>query len=311
MVTKFLKEATLLSLPILAGTALYSFSHRDTFPAPRITDNISINEKLRFYKNTGPEPLDVLAVGSSMTLNNLSSTAVMEHFGNVRYMNFGAWGLGLGNTRQLVLALQKRSGCNTVIICTNLMEFSTEIPTLPMDSSAIMRYLWQDNALVPYLREHEATYYLRNMETNVIRLNDPTNYEYLKFDEHGGATLDVPPGLRAQDRWIKPPPPLDAMVDSTYAQVAGIGKELAAQKVHLIWVHSPFRQGALTPEVRERVRVHLDRLRQILVPIGHVVLDAENQTWPDDLYSDYSHFNSAGAYRFTTECLSQLSADLP
>ena len=311
MVTKFLKEATLLSLPILAGLAVYSFSYRDTFPAPRITDNISINEKLRFYKSTGPEPLDVIAVGSSMTLNNLSSRAVMEHFGNVRYMNFGAWGLGLGNTRQLVMALQKRSGSKTVIICANLMEFSTEIPTLPMDSAVIMRYLWQDNAVVPYLREHEATYYLRNMETNVIRLNDPTNYEYLKFDEHGGATLDVPPDLRAQDRWIKPPPPPEAMVDSTYMQVAAIGKELAARNVRLIWMHAPFRQGAVTAEVRERVRVHIDRLRQLLVPMGHVVLDSENQAWPDELYSDYSHFNSTGAYRFTTGCLSQLPQDTP
>ncbi len=311
MVDRFLKEVTLLCLPILAGVALYALHYQSVFPAPRVSDNLSLNEKLKFYKATGPMPLDVIAVGSSMTLNNVSSRAMMEHFGPVRYMNFGTWGQGLGNTRDMVLALQARSGARTVVICTNLMEFSQELPFLPLDTGLVTRYLWQDPEPVAYLRTHETTYYLRNMEANMIRMHDAANYEYLGFDAQGGASLEVPPELRSQPRWVKQPPPPETMVDSLYRVAGELGRRLADRQVRLIWLHSPFRKGVMNDTLRSRMEQHTARLRNLLQPMGHVVLDANDHTWPDSLFSDYSHLNGTGAYRFTNECLSQLAAYHP
>lgn len=308
MVNRFLKEVMLLCLPILAGVALYAFQYRSTFPAPRISDNLSLNEKLKFYKATGPVPLDVIAVGSSMTLNNVSSRAVMEHFGLAGYMNFGTWGQGLANTRDLVLALQARTGAHTVLICTNLMEFSKELPSLPLDTGLVVRYLWKDGEPWAYVRTHQAVYYLRNMETNVIRRNDAANYEYLGFDANGGATLEVPPERRARSRWDKLPPAPEDMVDSTYRIAEDIGRQLAARHVRLIWLQAPFREGVMNDDLRNRVRQHTERLGDLLQPMGHAVLHGDGLPWPDSLYSDYSHLNGTGAYRFTTECLSQIGA---
>ena len=93
MVTRFLLRCTLLGIPALGLIALYCLPQARFFPSPRITDNIAVNEKLAFAKAHFPDGADVLAIGSSMTLNNLSSGAVMEHFGNVRYLNAGAWGI--------------------------------------------------------------------------------------------------------------------------------------------------------------------------------------------------------------------------
>ncbi len=306
MVGRFLREVFLYSLPIAAGIMLYAFSYRTTFPAPRISDNISLNEKMRFYKRTGPEHLDLFAVGSSMTLNNLNSAEVIAHFGAVRYMNFGAWGFSLRNTRDMILALQARNQASTVLVCANLMEFSTEIPDLPLDTAKLMRYLWHDPEAFAYLREPKPSYYLTNMVSNRIRMNDPNNYEYLRFDANGGCTLDVADDKRPDDRWNKPAPPPEAMIDSAYNDVAGIGKALAARHVRLIWLHSPFREGVSTTAVHQRVLAHIARLRGILEPMGHTVLDAEAETWPDSLYSDHSHFRSIGARLFTRECLGQL-----
>jgi hypothetical protein len=311
MVNRFLKEVLLLTLPILAGVALYAFKYRSTFPAPRVSDNISLNEKLSFYKRTGPIPLDVIAVGSSMTLNNVSSRAVMQHFGAVRYMNFGTWGQGLATSRDMALALQARTGARTVLICSNLMEFSTELPPLNVDTAMVVRYLWNDPELVAYLRTHQAVYYLRNMEANVIRQQDAANYEYLRFDAHGGATLEVPPELRAQARWEKRPPGPEAMVDSIYRVAEELGSQLAARHVRLIWLHSPFRAGVMTDEVRERVSRHVIRLRDLLEPMGHEVVDANDHPWPDELFSDYSHLSGPGSHRFTSICLSRTGTDHP
>ncbi len=311
MVNRFLKEVILLCLPILAGVALYVFHYRDTFPAPRVSDNLSLNEKLRFYKATGPMPLDVIAVGSSMTLNNLNSRAVLEHFGPVRYVNFGTWGQGLANTRDMVLALQARTGARTVLVCTNLMEFSSELPSLPLDTGQVTRYVWKDAEVVAYVRTHQVAYYLRNMEANVIRRRDAANYEFLGFDAHGGATLDVPPEQRAPARWDKQPPGPHDMVDSLYGVAEDLGRELAARQVRLIWLHSPFRHGIMNDALRSRVRQHTERLRAALVPLGHAVVDADDQPWPDEEYSDYSHLNGPGAYRFTAACLSDLPTPGP
>ena len=128
---------------------------------------------------------------------------------------------------------------------------------------------------------------------------------------HGGATLEVPPELRAQARWDKYPPAPEAMVDSMYRIAEELGRRLAARQVRLVWLHSPFREGVMTDAVRSRVQQHTTRLRSLLQPMGHVVLDANDHPWPDTLYSDYSHLNGTGAYRFTTDCLSRLTPDAP
>lgn len=306
MVRTFLKQTVLLGLPVLAGIVLYAYGYRDTFPAPRITSNISLNEKLRLFKRTGPERLSVYAAGSSMTLNNLSTRAVQEHFGQVPYVNFGSWGFGLDNTRSLIALLQARQPAPAVIVCANLMEFSTELRGLPLDSAAVARYLWEESEPVAYLRRPQASYYLRQMESNRIRATDPGNYEYLRFDAGGGSTLDVPPERRAKARWQHPPPPADAMVDSAYATVADLGRRLQAQGTQLIWVHTPFREGLMDDALRTRVHAHVDRLRAILTPLGHVVVDGNDRPWPDELFSDYSHFNADGALLFTRHVLAKL-----
>ena len=58
---------------------------------------------------------------------------------------------------------------------------------------------------------------------------------------------------------------------------------------------------------RERVRAHVQRLRDILEPMGHQVLDTSDRDQPDSLYSDYSHFNTSGAYAFSTYALGKLT----
>lgn len=306
MTGPFLRRISLLGLPIVLATALYMYAYRDTFPAPRVTTNIALNEKLALFKRSGAVPPDIVAAGSSMALNNLDTRAVQEHFPGASYLNFGAWGLGLDDTRALIGMLQARHHARTVLICTNLMEFSTEMPGLAIDTAEMARYVWREREWTAYVRHPMPSYYLRQMESNRIRASDPGNYEYLHFDAGGGSTLDVPPERLDPRRWKKSPPPPERMLEEPYRIAADIGRRLRDQGTRLVWVHAPFREGLMDDALRERVRLHIERLRAILGPQGHVVVDGNDRTWPDSLFSDYSHLNARGAHAFTRYALARL-----
>ena len=73
MAIRFIIRHLLYALPALLAIALYAWAYRDSFPAPRLTNNIAVNEQLDRLARLGTARVEVLAIGSSMTLNNLAS----------------------------------------------------------------------------------------------------------------------------------------------------------------------------------------------------------------------------------------------
>ena len=80
MVRRFLLHCLLLSLPVMAMLAGYCGFNARYFPAPHITNNLSINEKAMLLNRRSTPEVNILALGSSMTQINLSSKAVIERF---------------------------------------------------------------------------------------------------------------------------------------------------------------------------------------------------------------------------------------
>ena len=132
MFQRFLVRCLLLSLPIATGLGAFILWNRDYIPAPRLTANVAINEQIHRIAGMPEAKADVLALGSSMTLNNLASAPVTEHFGTTRYVNAGAWGFSAGELVHVAPVLVEHLKPHTMIVVTNLMDFLA-LPTLTDD----------------------------------------------------------------------------------------------------------------------------------------------------------------------------------
>lgn len=305
MVKRFILRCLLLGLPALGLVALYCLPQKRYFPSPRVTDNLAVNEKIAFAMNHFPDGVDVLAIGSSMTLNNLNSVAVMEHFGNVRYLNAGAWGIGASELEVIGPALSKRFTPKTVIVSTNLMDFSDQPDILKGDSAPIARF-FQEPELIGYLRHWDAPYYLREMETNRIRFNDAGNYEYLGYDDHGGATLHIPKERISPQRFDKLPPTAAELSPERYAAFARFAADLHQRGIRLVVCESAYRNGIRNAENDALQQAHVEKLRAMVEPLGGLVVDANQRRWEDSLYVDSSHFGAEGSEEYTAYCLAQI-----
>jgi hypothetical protein len=75
-----------------------------------------------------------------------------------------------------------------------------------------------------------------------------------------------------------------------------------------VFIQSPYRAGVRSAAVDSLVEQHLQRVRSILGPEGHVVLDATDRYWSDSLFVDYSHLSERGAQLVTAHALAKLAA---
>lgn len=307
MIARFLIRCALLGLPAVGIVSGYIATKARYFPAPRITNNLALNEKLAFTKEDFSGGADVIAIGSSMALNNLSSSEVMGHFGNVRYVNTGAWGMGALEWAMLGPTMADRLKPNTVIVASNLMDFRKADPGLAGDSLGIAKYLDATCELWSYLRHWDAPYYLRQMESNRIRFTDPANYEYLAVDAHGGATLVVPKDRIIMERFNALPPEEAELDEERYAAFNRFARDLEERGIRLVLMQCAYRSGVRTTVGDALQEKHVARLRALLEPMGHLVVDANTRKWPDDLYVDSSHLGQEGAEAMTKYCLDQLS----
>jgi hypothetical protein len=303
---RFLFHAALFGTLVLLGIGGYFRYNRHFLPAPRITSNEVLNMKLSHLRHRGDTPANVLAIGSSMTMNNLSSEEVMAHFGDTSFVNMGAWGVDMVQTEGLAEVLVPLLEPHTVLVVSNLNDLVKNGKRFQVDTSRVVRYLRTWGTTESYLRNLKPAYYLREMERNRIRMHDRSNYEFMGVDEHGGAGLIIPRDRIDPQRWARRPPSGKWLDDEQYKALERLCAYLDKHGVRLIFLQSPYRQGVLNKEVERTIETHLDRVSNILAPYDHILVTATDRSWPDSLFVDYSHLNGQGAELFTRYALSKL-----
>jgi hypothetical protein len=306
MVGRFLLQCLLLSLPVLGMLLGYCALNARYFPAPRITNNLSINEKALFLRERPASQVNILALGSSMTQINLSTKAVLERFGDTAYFNFSGWGMDMKQANELARLFVPRMKPRLYLMSSNLMDFSIDPDRADIDPPKVADLAFGGSLLKAYLTRPALAYYLRQMETNKTRFNDPSSYECLMFDAHGGVALNVAKERMNQVLMDRPPPAPEKLDSAQYVAFEDLCEYLRQEEVDLVYMLSPYRAGLHTAEADRAIALHAERVRTILARHGHRYADVEDMRWADSLYCDASHFNEAGAYAFSKEVLSRV-----
>jgi hypothetical protein len=302
----FLLHAALFGTLVLLGIGGYFRYNRHFLPAPRVTSNEVLNMKLSHLRHRGATPAHVLAIGSSMTMNNLSSAEVMAHFGDTSFVNMGAWGVDMVQSEGLAEVLVPMLKPHTVLVVSNLNDLVNDGRRFHMDTTRVVRYLRTWGTTESYLRNLKPAYYLREMERNRIRMHDRSNYEFMGVDEHGGAGLVIPRDRIDPQRWARKPPLERWLADEQYLALERLCAYLGERGIRLIFLQSPYRDGVRNSLVDRTVETHLARVSNILAPYDHILLTATDRPWPDSLFVDFSHLNGRGAELFTRHVLGKL-----
>lgn len=310
----FLKKIALFSLLcvtlslIVVGAYVFKFKiSKSDIPSPPLSDSYSLNEKIEFLRTTKKDA-HVLAIGSSIALNNLHSETIAKQFQGGAFLNTASWGMNMGDNYSLLKTVYEVYHPDTLIIASSISEF--ELPAKKADYDLVRTYLTTGNfaAKLYHITCFNLRYYMDNAKYKKFVQSVKNQYEYLVFDQYGGVNIDDTDFKIDPRRW-KADFEKEKMSVSNYDYVDSISAFCKLKNIKLLFFQSPLRKGIYTnldAEKSNDLKVHVARIAAILKRDNHILIDADQVLWDDALYIDGEHFSAKGALAFTTYCLDQL-----
>lgn len=286
-----------------------SFKH---VPSPALSDSYSLNEKLEFLRSAKKDA-HVLAIGSSIALNNLHSETIANRISGNGFLNTSSWGMNMGDSYLLLKAICEVYHPDTLIVASSISEF--EMPAKRADYDLIEKYVTAGDfrASLYHIQCFNLRYYMDNVKYKKLVTSVKNQYEYLVFDQYGGVNIDDTNFEIDQRRW-KADFDKKRMNANNYDYVDSISSFCKSKNIKLLFFQSPFREGIYTKlndEKSNDLRAHVNRIGAILERDKHVLIDADKVLWNDSLFIDGEHFSAKGAKTFTTYCFDELKSVKP
>lgn len=280
----------------------------EDMPALNFSNSYSYNEKIRFFKKKSITP-NIMAIGSSMTLNNLHSDVVIKEFQNDKYLNASSWGVKISESFKLLKSMYELYQFDHVISIINIVDFSEG--TKKIDHRYVHNYLTHKNLKTAFsiARNFDFDYYLKNIEyANYVR-NCSRDYQYLNYDDFGMVKLFSDGFNINEKRWIDKC--LEAEpVAKEYSYLDSISEFCVKNNIEYYLFHSPHRLGLiqeLSLVEKEKYNSHLIKIDS-LIGNKHYFVNSNDSTWHDTLFVDGIHLNEFGAKLFTQYCFDRIKA---
>jgi hypothetical protein len=305
----FFLFCTILSM-IIVGVYVFRFKiSKNDIPAPPLSDSYSLNEKIEFLR-AAKKDAHVLAIGSSIALNNLHSETIAKRIHGGIFLNTSSWGMNMGDNYALLKAVYGVYHPDTLIIASSISEF--ELPAKKADYKRVQSYLTAGDFVADlyHVRCFNLRYYMDNAKYKKLVQSARNQYEYLVFDQYGGVNIDDKDFKIDQRRW-KVDFDTKKISVSNYDYVDSISAFCKLKNIKLLFFQSPFRKGIyvnLGAKKSKELQTHVDRIATILKRDNQILIDADKVLWDDALYLDGEHFSAKGAQAFTTYCFDQLDS---
>jgi hypothetical protein len=325
-----------INLAVLFGLIIsltFILEQKKLLVAPQFVASSSFDEKARFFREVKPEKSQIVAVGSSVTVNHLDAALLKDEDGNqIPFTNFGFYGLPISELKySLDLAVKAIGKPNTVLISAAPVDFhgcfasaqadGKHLSLKNLNQEDLVKYIWSDIPGVFYHAKYRDLWRMIDPKLMLeVRRQRNTNntLDSLKFDSSGSVLLEVPKENISPERWqgkqwsqvmSQLSSPQNACYDSFQELVARI--EHARMK--LVFVLSPIRQGYLNefdPNT-ENLVFHKKRLAAILSKSNSILIDAHSDLQlSDEYFADAIHLNKTGAQILTKYVIGKLNQNL-
>ena len=274
------------------------YSYED-IPAPNFTNSFSYNEKVLFSHS---KKANILAIGSSMSLNNLNSATIVDLLHSDSYLNLSSWGINMEENYKLLQMYSPQSKPSILIISSSLGDFGMSDKLICYNY--IRNYL-KDNTIIftyYYLKNFDCQYYLKNLEEKEICRSSNGIYASVKYDKYGGVLLDSLNFKINKDRWNNTA--ISIGQSSNYQWLDSIAGYCHRNNIKLLFIQSPFREGIAMQLSKDSILLkHIAKVNKIVSSYGQVFINGDEKIWPDSLFVDATHMNAKGARKFTEHCI--------
>jgi len=270
------------------------------FPPAYFSNSVSFNEKIEFLKNKDLNKLQIVSVGSSMTLNNINSKIILEDFDKDQYINFGSWGFQISNSGEFLKNMMfAMPNLKYVIISTNLIDFSDWQAIKIKDFNKIRFYLTSklDLNTIKIPLFFNINYYFKNAATNKARNERKNSYQNLLYDDCGGITLEIDKEHVDKKNWNKDVSDYK-IIEKELDSLRSLCNYLHTKNIKLILSYSPVRKGIFTKE--KYLTNDIEKIKIIVESKKHIFINSyDNGMWDDSLFVDSFHFNRIGTEIYT------------
>lgn len=269
----------------------------------RVSDSPSFNAKMTHYLYNTPSQNSILSLGASITLNNIDSKVMVNHFGN-NYYNLSSWGLQVSDARSLANYFFKQIHPKMIVMCSSMGDFREKYgPKLPeykvMDrliNSKLMRIWYSIN--IPML--DNLSLYKQSKEDGSASL---------KLDKFGGCQIDV---IITDIEKFKPMNFPTQYTDFQYDELEKLCLDCKKNSCVLVFIQSPLSPDFMNkPAETAKLYKHNEKCKQIITKNGQVYLEIINNKGKyinTDYLTDQAHMSSQGAKKFTAQVVAMLDS---
>jgi len=266
---------------------------------------MSFNAKGLFAKERGwKDNLTVLAIGSSMTLNNLNSETIVREFGK-SYFNISSWGLKMEEDFKIIKICDSFYKPKIVLISSNLIDF--QLSSKSIDYNNFKKYVFKGNTHIS-LYNNLKQFFEDSKKYHNYRANDKT-YRYLSFDSYGGINYSPKNFKILKERWNGENFRYLKADENQYRYLDSIARFCSTRDIKFIFAQSPYRKGwtsNLSDAESDILESHILRIKKIIEENKGSFINSQLRKWDDSLFVDYSHLNKVGSKIYTSYIIESL-----
>ena len=276
---------------------------------PLLTNSVSFDAKVFEVDRLKLKHVDIMAVGSSVTLNDLN-TKIIKDCLHKSYYNFSSWGLQIPDDYKLIVNNVDKYSPKYLIMTTTFADF------ILAENNTLAKKFDLNNT-------SSMTYYVKNynnLESIISRWHDLKTYrkgndEYtgLKFDDGGGIGLQI----SKQNQNIKRVYDAKAIMkmfpnkftNPDYLILNKIAAFLQSKNIILVFVQAPYASSVIESKTMlNAINDHFDKCKAIVESHKGIYLNKEVITnIPDSLFADPLHLSKSGSIVFTKKIVANLS----
>jgi hypothetical protein len=263
---------------------------------PLLTNSISFDAKVYEIKKQDIHKVALLALGSSITLDNINSNIVAQAMPS--YYNFSSWGLQINDIKAILNIYLQQYAPKCVMICSSIPDFRKA-----GNVAQYHKYLVTDS----YIREHlPELFYVKNYNPLLEIWSRKKEYnkdtaDILKFDRYGGVSRNILTADTLMKNWVNDFSFPNEFTQFQYKQLQALALQLKRQQVTLVFVQSPIQQSYIKLIKNPGgIYAHINTCRSIVQKGGGVFLNYNNpETFADSLFVDPFHLSAQGAKKLT------------
>lgn len=301
---RFLTQLAILAILVI-GIQIIPISRYSIIP---FSVSVSTDAKIYELKQRHLDTIENIAIGSSMTLNNLYSETLTKHLRTDSYWNMSSWGRSITETKEMIEIMVPLYHPSNVFVISYCGDFHDA--SMGSTKTDVQNYLTTENKLLDlfYMAKYQIRCRFEDEDQQYKQAKaNTTHYASLDYDRYGGVVLNIYGENISAKRMSEHSNFSFDTTNQSYTDLINMCEYLQAQNIKLYFVNTPTKSNFYTH--LEDVEKHILYCDSIVSHYGHCYINemlAGKYSEDTITFADNIHLNQAGAIQLTKEICKHL-----